>query len=133
MAPLDRWIEDVEAAISEAAKRGFALFNGKANCLVCHSGWRLQLPRHRRRTKDPGRGRADDVLMQFAFKTPTLRSVAVRPPRRSWTLSGSTRRAAVERPSRPPLIVPLELTEQERTDLLAMETLTGEEGGAAAR
>jgi len=32
------------------------------------------------------------------------------------------------------LIVPLELTEQDRTDLVAfMETLTGEEDGAAAR
>ena len=32
------------------------------------------------------------------------------------------------------MIVPLELTEQDRTDLVAfMETLTGEEDGAAAR
>jgi len=106
VAPLDRWIEDVEAAISEAAKRGFALFNGKANCFVCHSGWRFTNDSFHDigvAAKHPGRGRAikDDVLMQFAFKTPTLRSVAVRPPflhdgrlRRSSMLSGSTRRAA---------------------------------------
>ena len=37
VAPFDRWIEGDEAAISEAAKRGFALFNGKASCFVCHS------------------------------------------------------------------------------------------------
>ena len=30
-APFDRWIEGEESAISEAAKRGFALFNGSAN------------------------------------------------------------------------------------------------------
>ena len=29
----------IEAAIGAAAKRGFALFNGKANCAACHSGW----------------------------------------------------------------------------------------------
>src|SRR5690606_15165863 len=39
LAPFDRWIEGDERAISDAAKRGFALFNGKANCAVCHSGW----------------------------------------------------------------------------------------------
>ena len=47
---------------------------------------------------------------------------------------GLYEKGGVERPSRPPLIVPLELTEQDRTDLVAfMETLTGEEDGAAAR
>jgi cytochrome c peroxidase len=38
-APFDRWVRGDETAISAAAKRGFALFNGKANCAVCHSGW----------------------------------------------------------------------------------------------
>ena len=81
MAPFDRWVEGDETAISDAAKRGFALFNGKANCFVCHSGWRFTNDSFHDigvATKDPGRGRAvkDDALMQFAFKTPTLRSVA---------------------------------------------------------
>ena len=36
---LDDWrMNDNEAAVSESAKRGFALFNGKANCVQCHFG-----------------------------------------------------------------------------------------------
>ena len=38
-APFDRWVEGDEGAIGVAAKRGFALFNGRANCAECHSGW----------------------------------------------------------------------------------------------
>ena len=38
-APFDRWINGEEDAISLSAKRGFELFNGKANCAACHSGW----------------------------------------------------------------------------------------------
>ncbi|AUD02088.1 cytochrome-c peroxidase [Spirosoma pollinicola] len=38
-SPLDDWrLNDNEAAMSESAKRGFALFNGKANCVQCHFG-----------------------------------------------------------------------------------------------
>lgn len=37
-APFDRWVEGGENAISPAAKRGFNLFVGKANCAACHSG-----------------------------------------------------------------------------------------------
>ena len=40
IAPFDRWIEGDEGAISESAKRGFVLFNDKADCFLCHSGWR---------------------------------------------------------------------------------------------
>src|ERR1700745_181361 len=38
-APFDAWVEGDEKAISEDAKRGFALFNGKAQCAACHEGW----------------------------------------------------------------------------------------------
>lgn len=38
-SPLDDWrMNDNEAAVSESAKQGFALFNGKANCVQCHFG-----------------------------------------------------------------------------------------------
>ena len=38
-SPFDDWrMNDNEAAVSESAKRGFALFNGKANCVQCHFG-----------------------------------------------------------------------------------------------
>src|SRR5262252_4906159 len=38
-APFDAWIEGDENAISAEAKRGFVLFNTKAACTQCHSGW----------------------------------------------------------------------------------------------
>ena len=71
--------------------------------------------------------------MQFAFKTPTLRSVALRPPymhnSSSATLYDTVKhyeKGGIDRPSRSPLMLPLELTEQERLDLVAfMESLTG--------
>ena len=139
IAPFDRWIEGDEGAIPEAARRGFVLFNGKAECSLCHSGWRLTNDTFHDigvATKDLGRGREvkDDVLMQYAFKTPTLRSVALRAP---YMHDGSAadlhqvvkhyEKGGIDRPSRSPLIKPLALTDQERSDLVAfMETLTGE-------
>jgi len=138
-APFDRWIEGDESAISESAKRGFVLFNGKAECSLCHSGWRFTNDTFHDigvSTKDPGRGRdvKDDPLMQYAFKTPTLRSVALHPP---YMHDGSAadlhqvvkhyEKGGIDRPSRSPLIKPIALTDQERSDLVAfMETLTGE-------
>ena len=38
-APFDRWVDGDEAAVGAAAKRGFAMFDGKAGCSGCHSGW----------------------------------------------------------------------------------------------
>jgi cytochrome c peroxidase len=40
-SPFDKWLSDPEenaGAISESAKRGWALFRGKARCSNCHSG-----------------------------------------------------------------------------------------------
>jgi cytochrome c peroxidase len=135
-APFDRWVEGQEDAISSEAKRGFELFNGKALCFACHRGWRFTDDLFHdigTTTTDRGRGVAlkDEPLMQFAFKTPTLRSVAQRPPYMhngsSATLEAVVRhyeKGGVERPSRSPLMQPIALTDQERGDLLAfMETL----------
>lgn len=36
--PFDRYKNGDEAALSEEAKRGLALFEGKAGCIVCHNG-----------------------------------------------------------------------------------------------
>lgn len=137
-AAFDRWVEGDENAISEAAKRGFVLFNTKATCFVCHSGWRFTDDRFHdigTSATDRGRGRElkDDESMQFAFKTPTLRSVALRPPymhnASSATLYDTVKhyeKGGIDRPSRSPLMLPLELTEMERLDLVAfMESLTG--------
>jgi cytochrome c peroxidase len=85
IAPFDRWVAGEEVAISESAKRGFDLFNNKANCVACHSGWNFTddsfhdvgLP-----DTDIGRGKQlpDIEVMQHAFKVPTLRNSVERAP-----------------------------------------------------
>jgi len=144
-APFDRWIEGDEAAISDAAKQGFALFNNKGLCFTCHGGWRFTDDKFHdigTSTKDLGRGREvkNEVEMQYAFKTPTLRSVALRAPymhdASSATLDAVMRhyeKGGIDRPSRSPFMMPLQLTDQERNNLIAfMETLTGKPEGDAA-
>jgi cytochrome c peroxidase len=136
-APFDAWIEGNEKAISEEAKRGFAIFNGKALCSACHEGWNftndgfqdIGLP-----SKDVGRGEfmPSVVKMQHAFKTPGLREIARRSP---FMHDGSLAtleavvehydRGGVDRPSRSDLMKPLGLTAQEKSDLVTfMKTLT---------
>jgi cytochrome c peroxidase len=130
-APFDQWIAGDEKAISQSAKNGFAIFNTKAACNACHSGWNftddsfydIGLP-----SDDIGRGKflPDTVRAQHAFKTPGLREIATRRP---YMHDGSiaTLEAVVEhydqggvaRPSRSDLIKPLGLTAQEKADLVA--------------
>jgi cytochrome c peroxidase len=136
-AAFDRWVESDEKAISESAKRGFALFAGKGACFACHSGWRFTDDRFHdigTTTTDRGRGPvANDETLNFAFKTPTLRAVALRAPYMHngslQTLDDVVRhyeKGSVNRPSRSPLLLPVQLSDQERRDLIAfMETLTG--------
>jgi cytochrome c peroxidase len=138
-APFDLWIEGNEKAISEEAKRGFALFNTKAQCSSCHEGWSftnegfqdIGLP-----SEDIGRGKflPDVVKMQHAFKTPGLREIARRSP---YMHDGSIATleqvvdhydaGGVDRPSRSDLMKPLGLTAQEKADLVAfLKTLTSD-------
>jgi cytochrome c peroxidase len=137
MAPFDRWVAGDERAISESAKRGFYLFNTKANCAVCHSGWNFS---------DGGFydiGLADTDVgriahlrmasMNHAFKTPTLRDVTRRAP---YMHNGSladlqavmehyNRGGAAHRTSLSPEVRPLSLSTAEVADLIAfMQTLT---------
>ena len=143
-APFDAWIEGNEKAISEDAKRGFTLFNEKAQCAACHEGWNftnegfqdIGLP-----SKDIGRGEylPGVVKMQHAFKTPGLREIGRRSP---FMHDGSLAtleqvidhydHAGVERPSRSDLMRPLKLTVQEKADLVAfLKTLTSEQDPTA--
>jgi cytochrome c peroxidase len=138
-APFDRWINGDETAIDEAAKNGFDLFNGKANCAACHSGWAFTDESFHdigtARNGDIGRGRLfpSSVALQFAFKTPTLRDVARRSP---YMHDGSVPtldavidlydRGGIARPSRAEEIHPLGLTINEKADLIAfLRTLNG--------
>jgi cytochrome c peroxidase len=143
--PFDRWVGGDEAAISAAAKRGFALFNGKAACVACHNGWRFtddQFHDIGTTTRDQGRGKAaKDESLNFAFKTPTLRSVALRAPYMHnaslATLDEAVRhyeKGGIDRPSRSPLLVPIRLSDTERHDLVVfMNTLTGDGEGPKLR
>ncbi|HEV2149864.1 MAG TPA: cytochrome c peroxidase [Longimicrobiaceae bacterium] len=136
-SPFDRWVSGDEGAISEEAKRGFELFNDKANCAACHSGWRftddsfhdIGVP-----GSDRGRGAVLDLdIVQFAFKTPTLRNVTERAPYMHdgsektledvielYDLGGRVKRASLSDEIRP-----LRLTSDEKRALVAyMRTLS---------
>jgi len=130
-APFDAWIEGDEKAISEEAKRGFVVFNGKAQCAACHEGWNftnegfqdIGLP-----SDDVGRGQylPGVIKMRHAFKTPSLREITYRTP---YMHDGSLATleqvvdhydsGGVDRPSRSDLMKPLDLTAQEKSDLVA--------------
>jgi cytochrome c peroxidase len=137
-APFDHWVEGNEGAISAEAKRGFLLFNTKANCVQCHNDWRFTDDGFHDiglSSKDLGRGQLfrEIEVNQFAFKAPTLRNVDQRAP---YMHDGSLRTleavldfydrgGEVKRPSLSPEIKALNLTALEKRDLLAfLKTLT---------
>lgn len=136
-APFDKWVAGDESAISDSAKRGFVLFNGKANCAVCHSGWRMTDDGfHDIGMQGTDRGRAEVspgiVQLEHAFKTPTLRNINQRAP---YMHDGSLGTLAavidhydngfVNRPSLDTQMHRLGLTPEEKADLLAfLDTLT---------
>jgi cytochrome c peroxidase len=140
-APFDLWIDGEEKAISEDAKRGFVLFNGKAQCASCHEGWNftndgfqdIGLP-----SGDVGRGKflPGVTKMGHAFKTSSLREISRRGPYMHdgsiETLEGVVEhydRGGLDRPSRSDLMKPLGLTAQEKGDLVAfLKTLTSDLG-----
>jgi cytochrome c peroxidase len=139
-APFDRWIAGDETAISESAKRGFVLFNGKASCADCHQGPSFtDFSFHDigiAGEDDIGRGRLfpTGVKLQHAFKVPTLRDVSRRAP---YMHDGSLptleavvdeyNTGGIDRPSRSSLIHPLGLTADEKRDLVTfLKTLTGD-------
>lgn len=130
VSPFDRWVEGQEDAISEDAKRGFAVFTGPGNCMSCHSGWAFSdfafhdigLP-----TTDRGRGAYLDMAeLDHAFKTPTLRDLTARAP---FMHDGSlpTLEAVVEhyggafvrRPTLSPDLADISLSTQDKADLVA--------------
>ncbi|MEL7446546.1 MAG: cytochrome c peroxidase [Pseudomonadota bacterium] len=139
-APFDRWVEGDESAISDAAKRGFALFAGKARCADCHSGWNMTDNLFHDiglETDDIGRAAIEpnDPLARHAFKTPGLRNITNRSP---YTHNGETYdlreiiehyvSGGIQRPSLSPLMRPLDLGDDEIGDLVAfLVTLTAEE------
>lgn len=139
--PFDRWIAGDAEAIPVAARRGFDLFNGRAHCAACHSGYTFTdgsfhdigvAP-----DDEPGRGRLmpKSLKAQHAFKTPGLREC---PKHARFMHNGSLdsleavvdlySRGGTERPSLSSEIHRLDLTAAERADLVAfLRTLASAE------
>jgi cytochrome c peroxidase len=140
-APFDRWREGDDRAISDSAKRGFALFTGKANCSLCHQGFNFTDNgyhnigvRSLTGTEDDGRFAQRKVKVnKGAFKTPTLRDAELTAP---YMHNGiyKTLEEVVDHYDRggdvkgnlDANMKPLGLTPAEKADLVAfMKTLTG--------
>jgi cytochrome c peroxidase len=144
-APFDEWVAGDEEAIPPAARRGFQLFVGKAQCSTCHAGWRFTDDSFHdigTETDDEGRGKLFEGVtpLRHAFKTPTLRNVDRRGP---YMHNGSERMLSdvvelydaggrVKRPSLSEEIRPLALADDEKRDLLAfLATLTSDDPAPA--
>jgi cytochrome c peroxidase len=136
-SPFDTWIDGDERAIPEAAKRGFAIFNGTGQCSRCHEGWNFTSDGFHDiglRSNDIGRAAQLPTIskMLHAFKTPGLREIERRGPYMHdgsiATLEGVVEHydsGGVDRPSRSILIGPLGLAPQDKSDLVAfLRTLT---------
>jgi len=141
-SPYDRFKAGDRAALSVSARRGLALFEGKASCTRCHAGFNFTDEEYRnigvgmdRDAPDLGRclvtrNEAD----KGAFKTPTLRDVAKRGP---YMHDGSQKtledvvafynRGGVMNAWLSSDVRPLGLTTAERADLVEfMKALSGE-------
>jgi len=76
----DRFISGDAMALSESAKRGLDLFNGKAMCIACHNGPDFTDEKFHNiglGDADIGRSKTTGMLEDMGkFKTPTLREIA---------------------------------------------------------
>lgn len=137
-SPLDDWLlNDNDSAVSASVKRGYALFNGKkANCVQCHFGADFNNVEFRsiglydgKMLKDSGRAAITKRIGDIGkFKIGALRNVAITAP---YMHNGmfKTLRQVIDYYNDPDKIVPhsigrdsllakpLNLTEQEKTDL----------------
>ncbi len=127
----DDWVDGDDSALSAAAKDGFDLFVGKAGCVNCHMGWRFTDDKIHdiglAESNDIGRAEHDPekTKPRFAFKTPTLRGVAKRPP---YMHDGSVRSlgavvehyvsGVVERPSISGQMLSISLTDREKLNVV---------------
>jgi cytochrome c peroxidase len=84
-APFDKWIKGDENAISQDAKDGFALFDGKAKCSSCHEGFNFTDGSFHNMGLNDGQLQGKELGRYLTkrrgawygvFKTPTLRDVA---------------------------------------------------------
>jgi cytochrome c peroxidase len=138
----DRWRLGDEQAIGPQAKRGFELFQGKAKCSLCHSGFNFSDNgfhnigvRAGPEGDDDGRFAHRKIkVLKGAFKTPTLRDIALTAP---YMHNGAYRtlgevvdhydRGGDDKRNLSPNMAPLNLSADEKLALVAfMKSLTGE-------
>jgi cytochrome c peroxidase len=138
-SPYDRYLAGARAALSPAAARGEAIFNGeKGECFHCHTGINFTNNGFRNDGSapgDPDQGRYEVTLKESdvgKFKVPTLRNIAVSAP---YMHDGSlaTLDDVIDayvaggrgHPNTDPTIAPLALTQDDKADLRAfLESLT---------
>ncbi|MGE0475077.1 MAG: cytochrome-c peroxidase [Nitrospirales bacterium] len=139
----DQFVQGDTKAMDESAQRGMGLFKGKAKCILCHNGPNFT-DNHFHNLGVPQVGPQEEDLGRYyvtkhehdkgAFKTPTLRSITETSP---YMHDGAfkTLEEVIEffdqggnaNPNLSPLMKPLGLSDQEKTDLLAfLKALTGE-------
>jgi cytochrome c peroxidase len=135
-SPFDRWVGGDARAMTTRQIRGFRVFidRDKGDCATCHSGpnftdngfHNIGLSQFARADADVGRYAEQPVAaMRGAFRTPTLRDVALTAP---YFHDGSARtlrdvvehyaRGGVIRTNLSPLVHPLPLTDEEKSDLV---------------
>jgi len=145
----DRYSAGDKAALPESARRGLDLFQGKARCVLCHNGpnftdnkfHHIGVPQTGPLKEDLGRYAVTKRdADRHAFKTPSLRSVALTAPYMH-TGALKTLEEVVEfynkggeaLPGKDPFMTALNLTDQEKKDLVEfMQSLTGDLKAMAA-
>ena len=138
-SPFDRYVRGDDEALTVLEKKGLEIFNGKGHCTACHWGGYFSDGRFHNlgvKPTDPSKpdeGRytiTKDKADMGAFKTPTIRDVALRAP---YMHNGSekTLEDVVDLynkggntgdPNISDLIVPLGLTKAEKKALVAFMT-----------
>ncbi len=142
-SPWDRHEKGMANAVSADAKEGFNLFMGKGRCAVCHTppvylnnGFHNIGLEAGKATPDQGRGAISKKPEDTgAFKTPTLRSVALSAPYfhdgSAATLEEAVRYMAgggKDDPNKSPLLVPTGMTEPEIKQVVEfLKALTSDE------
>ncbi len=141
-SPFQRYVRGDSKALNASAKRGFDIFRGKAMCVTCHLPPTLTdnlfhnvgIPAAGPLAADDGRFEVTkDPADKGKFKTPTLYNSASFAffmhdgafSRMSQVINHYNVGGNRQDKTQDPLIMPLKLTEQEKTDLAAfLESLT---------
>lgn len=140
-SPFDRWIAGDTKAITPQQYRGYQVFTdaAKGNCASCHNGPNFTDNGFHNvgiKTADVGRFQFRQVAaLKGAFKTPTLRDIELTAPYFHNGVASTLRevvdyydKGGEDRSNVSPEVRPLNLSEQEKDDLVAfLRALTGKQ------